>query len=225
MVRPGCRLIDIGCDHAYLPIKLVASGISPSAMVTDISPAAVERARINIEAAHLRDAITAQTADGLEGYEPAANDLLIISGMGGQLIIHILEAGEACLDHVREMILSPQSEVPAVRRWLAEHGFKLITEQMVCDQHKYYTILKAAPGTEDIYAEDERVRTVQFAYGPYLIRNRDSVLAGFLRQEIGRLDNAIREVSQSTGSRARDRVQVLTEQKEAACSVMKSLTI
>ena len=65
----GSRPIDIGCDHAYLPIELVAAGICPEAVVTDISPGAIKRAEDNIAAAHLQDRIRARLADGLDGYE------------------------------------------------------------------------------------------------------------------------------------------------------------
>ena len=225
LVEAGSRPIDIGCDHAYLPIELVAAGICPEAVVTDISPGAIARAEDNIAAAHLQDRIKARCADGLDGYERGEADLLIISGMGGPLMIDILEKHEDLLADFRQMILSPQSEVPVVRRWLKEHGYKLAAERMVRDQDKYYVILKAAPGAEDAYAADEQTQAAQYAYGPLLIRERDSVLADFLEQETGRLDEAIAAAGQSNEARARRREQELRAQKEAACSVMKSWTI
>ena len=163
--------------------------------------------------------------DGLEGIKPGECDCLLISGMGGPLMIDIMSRGSVRPEDFREVILSPQSEVPMVRRWLAANGLKLTAEQMVCDQDKYYVILKAVSGEEDAYAQDADMRAVQYAYGPHLIKNRDSVLADFLQQEIARLDAAIAAVSRSREERAARREQELEAQKEAACSVMKLWTI
>ena len=36
MVTPGSRLVDVGCDHGYLPIYLVKNKIIPSAIAMDV---------------------------------------------------------------------------------------------------------------------------------------------------------------------------------------------
>lgn len=225
MVTPGRRLLDIGCDHAYLPIRLVKEGKAPGAVVTDISAGAIERAVAHIKAAGLEDRITARLADGLEGYQDGECDTMIISGMGGPLIIDILETGEYLLDGFKEIILSPQSEIALVRRWLASHRLRLTDEKMICDQNKYYVILKAVSGEESIYAADEDEKAVQYAYGPYLIDRRDCVLADFLEKEIRRYEAALEAAERSEEPRAVSRRRELIAKKEAACRVMKSLTI
>ena len=47
-IRQGSRLVDVGTDHAYLPIFAVSEKICPSAIATDIQsgPAAVARAHV-----------------------------------------------------------------------------------------------------------------------------------------------------------------------------------
>ena len=225
MITPGRRLLDVGCDHAYLPIELVGSGVCPLAVATDISQSAVESAAANIKAAQLEDRISVRYADGLAGAKAGECDCLVISGMGGPLMIEIMSGREELLESFREVVLSPQSEVAQVRQWIAEHGMKLVDEKMVCDQHKYYVILKVTSGAEEIYSQDADTRAVQYAYGPHLIQRRDSVLADFLHEETGRLDEAIEAVCQSREERARKRALELRAQKEAACSVMKSWTI
>ena len=214
MVTPGRRLLDIGCDHAYLPIRLVKEGKAPGAVVTDISAGAIERAVAHIKSAGLEYRITARLADGLEGYQDGECDTMIISGMGGPLIIDILETGEYLLDGFKEIVLSPQSEIALVRRWLASHRLRLTDEKMICDQNKYYVILKAVSGEENIYAD-----------GPYLIDRRDCVLADFLEKEIRRYEAALEAAVRSEEPRAVSRRRELIAKKEAACRVMKSLTI
>ena len=46
----GRRVVDVGTDHAYLPIYLLKSGKVRSAAATDINEGPLERARINAEA-------------------------------------------------------------------------------------------------------------------------------------------------------------------------------
>ena len=68
---------------------------------------------------------------------------MVIAGMGGQLVIHILENGRRLWGDVRHWILSPQSELDKVRRFLYDRGFELAREDMVEDEGKYYTVMEA----------------------------------------------------------------------------------
>ena len=47
---------------------------------------------------------------------------------------------------MKELILQPQSDIDRVRRCLAENGFLIIQEDMVCEDGKYYQMMKAVPG-------------------------------------------------------------------------------
>ena len=57
-------------------------------------------------------------------------DSVVIAGMGGELIIKILENGRHMWDSVKQWVLSPQSEIFKVRRWLFENGFVIRKEDM-----------------------------------------------------------------------------------------------
>ena len=49
-------------------------------------------------------------------------DTVVIAGMGGELEIHILEEGRHIWDSAAQWVLSPQSDLEHVRRYLLEHG-------------------------------------------------------------------------------------------------------
>ena len=74
----------------------------------------------------------------------------IIAGMGGELVIHILEAGPAgCGPRLRsQCVLSPQSELhKAFRlvRYLRANGFAAEEREPWCsDEGKYYTVMRCA---------------------------------------------------------------------------------
>ena len=50
-------------------------------------------------------------------------DTMIAAGMGGGLVIHILNEDLAKTRSLKELILQPQSELAKVRRYLEEHRF------------------------------------------------------------------------------------------------------
>ena len=91
MVRKGDRVADIGTDHAYLPVYLVKSGISPFAYACDVVDGPLCNACKNIESAAVEN-ICIRKGDGLAAVAPSEVDTLVIAGMGGDLIMRILEA-------------------------------------------------------------------------------------------------------------------------------------
>ena len=45
MVTEGNRLVDVGCDHGYLPVYLVMNKKIPKAIAADIGEGPLSRAR------------------------------------------------------------------------------------------------------------------------------------------------------------------------------------
>ena len=60
-------VIDVGCDHAKLPIYLIENGIIERAVATDIKEGPIKNARKNIEANGLSDRIKTNLSNGLDG--------------------------------------------------------------------------------------------------------------------------------------------------------------
>ena len=233
MVTRGHVTADVGTDHAYLPICLVSEGISPKAIASDVSKAAALKASAHVREAGLSDKINVFVRDGLTGYIPFEADTLIISGMGGPLMIRILENSIETALSFKEMILSPQSEIASVRRWLYQQGFCLTDEALIRDGDHDYFILKLCPpqeGQSDAYASfDNDGQMTAYRYGPILLARKDPGLKDYLNREIGRLDKAIAGVSKGinreAGERKNQRLRQLEDEKEAACSALMLLTI
>ena len=148
MVTPGAFVFDVGCDHGYTAIALVANGICPGAVASDLREGPLRAAAENIAAAGLSGRITTVLTDGVPKepgrYVPEACPVtLVITGMGGPLILRILsEAGEG-LSTFSELVLGPQSEAAGVPQGLWELGFAVTDEQMVEEDGKFYYLLKA----------------------------------------------------------------------------------
>ncbi len=110
MVKPGGRVCDIGCDHAFVSIYLVANGISDRVIASDVRTGPCAIARDNIARWNMTDRIDLRLGNGLATISPGEVDSIIIAGMGGILITDILEAGMDVVQSAGQLVLQPQSE-------------------------------------------------------------------------------------------------------------------
>lgn len=184
-VQQGGVVADIGCDHGFTSIYLIENGLAEHAIAMDINPGPLERAREHICQYGMEEKIAVRLSDGAAELLPGEADCLLISGMGGGLICKILQASRSVVEQVRELVLSPQSEIFLVRHLLHEMGFIIDREEMIVDQGKYYVILHAVPGSQHFLREEE------YIYGKYLIDGKDKVLLNFLQEEILRIDRIL----------------------------------
>ena len=124
-------------------------------------------------------------SDGVRALSDGEVESIVIAGMGGELTIRILTEGESVCRSVKELILQPQSEIQKVRKFLREHGYRIVDENMVYEEQKYYSVMKVIPVEEDS-TWDRMNETVTIAcdrYGPLLLKNGNPVLRKFLVME------------------------------------------
>ena len=53
MVTPGHIVADVGCDHGFVSIYLIQSGIAPKVFAMDVRKGPLERAQEHIQAYNL----------------------------------------------------------------------------------------------------------------------------------------------------------------------------
>lgn len=68
-VPQGARLLDVGSDHAYLPIALMEEGKIDFAIAGEVVKGPYESAVHNVAGAGLADKIVVRLADGLAAFE------------------------------------------------------------------------------------------------------------------------------------------------------------
>ena len=95
----GASVADIGTDHGYIPIHLIEQNLSPKVIAMDINKGPLERARIHIAGYGMSDRIETRLSDGLAAVKPKEVEEMIVAGMGGGLVIHILEEGNKSSAH------------------------------------------------------------------------------------------------------------------------------
>ncbi|MGF0018251.1 tRNA (adenine(22)-N(1))-methyltransferase [Sporofaciens sp. SGI.106] len=203
LVTEGASVADIGTDHGYIPIYLIENGVAGKVIAMDINEGPLERAREHIEEHGLAQQIETRLSDGLEALKTGEADTVITAGMGGGLVIHILEARPEITKDVKYFILQPQSEIAKVRRFLNENGFISIAEDMVEEDGKYYPMMKMAHGTEERYSE------IELLYGRRLLRERHSVLHRYLLRELKLKEEISEKLKLQKGDRIRIRLAEL----------------
>ena len=143
-VRRGSVAADVGTDHAHLPIALCLSDVCPRVIASDVRDGPIASARANIERYGLSDRITVVKTDGLLGIERYDPDDILISGMGGELIVRILSEASFIRTAGKRLVLQPQTHPEEVRKYLLESGFHIVRERLALDDgDRLYQIVVA----------------------------------------------------------------------------------
>ena len=199
---------DVGTDHGYIPIYMTEHHLTEKAIAMDVNKGPLERAQRNIRAYRMEQQITTRLSDGVAKLKVMEADCVIIAGMGGLLTIRILEAGKEILTTVPAMILQPQSEIGQVRKFLAEHGYRITAEDMVLDEGKYYPMMRVEHGSQEEWTEQE------YAFGKYLIVSDNPVLLEFLEKEEKLCGEILQSLKGKSGEHIEKRRGEILERQE-----------
>lgn len=232
MVQPGGRVCDIGCDHAFVSIYLVANGIADHVIASDVRMGPCTIARENIARWGMDDRIDLRLGDGLDTVKPGETDSIIIAGMGGILITDILSAGKTVVDTAKQLVLQPQSELEHVRRYIHEQGWFITDEKMLVDAGKYYVVMSVDVGessrneekTNDIagiarsendrFAHNSDLQEIYFKYGRRLLESHSAVLKDYLEDRRRSLVDIISGLEHAKTDNARKRCLELRHEQE-----------
>lgn len=151
-VPPNAVLCDVGTDHALLPAALLLEGRIQRAIASDIRPGPLERAARTAAEYGLTDQVALRLCPGLEGIAPGEADTVTICGMGGEMILHILEAAAWTRENVT-LILQPQRSQSELRRWLWDNGYRIDAEKVVREGERWYTLLRCRGGEQTLPAD------------------------------------------------------------------------
>ncbi len=213
---------DVGTDHGYLPIWLVEQGIADRAIAMDVRTGPLQRAQEHIREHQLGAYIETRLSDGLAALHRDEVQVIVIAGMGGATMSGILEAGQAVISPDTILVLQPQSELYEFRRYLVTHGFRLLSEDMVEEDGKYYPMMKVQKGLKAPYdvcresgkalddvhgkgsADEETLSYTEeeLRYGPLLLEERHPVLREFLLWQLKQKERILEQIRSSDHSEA-----------------------
>ena len=166
----GTRVFaDIGADHGRLSAALLLGGAGHG-LVSDVSAAALEKARRRLCALGLEDRATFAVADGLDALsalEGPPPDTIFVLGMGGGTVCGILKRGCHRLCGA-SLVLGAQTDLPMVRRAVSDIGYRIQREQIAPAGGRDYVLMRCGVARPDeaAYTEEE------LWLGPVLLRER-----------------------------------------------------
>ncbi len=147
LIDSSMQVIDIGTDHAYLPIMLAQKG--NKVMGSDIHEKALSIAFQNLQKHHLEKTIPLVLSDGLSNINPAQYNTLVIAGMGFHTIKHIL-ANKEKLQSINTIFLQSNNNCDLLRQMMNENGWLLAAEFIIEEKKHLYHILKYQKGQETL---------------------------------------------------------------------------
>ena len=139
LVREGSLFCDVGTDHAYLPIWLLKMGKISRALACDVNPGPLEAARRDGARYEVGEELSFRLSDGLRQVSPQEAEDIAIAGMGGELILRIIEETPWLRNEGKRLILQPMSSVPELREGLKELGFAVLKEEAAQEGTKVYS--------------------------------------------------------------------------------------
>ena len=142
-------------------------------------------------------------SDGLEQVDKSDVSHVVIAGMGGETIIHILQPCDWVKQGV-QLILQPMTKVPVLRQWLAENGYAILQEQVVKDGKFFYNLLRVQ--------YDGVVRTLTPLEREIGVQDwSNAVVQAYGRRKRERLQTIAEQIQNSNPAMAADDLQIVAE--------------
>lgn len=182
-VAQGARLADIGTDHGYLPIHLLQQGRISHAIASDLRPGPLEHAMRSARSYGIGDEMEFRLCNGLEAIAPDEVDTIVIAGMGGELIIKLLQAAPWTKERALTILLQPQTKADLLRAWLAEEGYRFLEEHLVRDKGTLYAVMSVTAG------KSRPLTSAQALCGVLL--EKDALYGEYLSEQIEKLTRAL----------------------------------
>lgn len=200
MVTKGNIVCDVGCDHGFVPIYLIKQRISPKVIAMDVNEGPLKRAREHIEEYEVEEYIETRLSDGLHSFREGEADSLICAGMGGRLMMRILQEDEAKTASFKELILQPQSELEQFRCFLRNQGYLIVDENIIEEDGKFYPMIKAVKDKKNSLIQHDSLlknenlpqaereepvwkNQMEDRYGAVLLQKKSIVLYRYLERE------------------------------------------
>ena len=134
-------MVDIGTDHAKLPIWMIKNQLIKYSLASDITEFSVRRSLNNIRKYNLEDRIKVILSDGFTNIDENFSNFVVIAGLGGESISNILKNCWWKNKKDKKFILQPSKSDSYLRSFLSQNGFHIESEFVVNDHNYSYTTI------------------------------------------------------------------------------------
>ena len=165
---PSGVAADVGSDHGKLIISLFEDKVILKGYGIENKKAPYERLVRAIEDAGASKNITALFSDGISEL-PDDVDVVVIAGMGGYLIVDILESHSEKLKNVKSIIVDAHNSVDKVRKSIVSLGYFIKNEKVVFEDDIYYEIIRFDKG------DSKPLDELDYEFGPILRKEKSDL--------------------------------------------------
>lgn len=185
-------LADIGTDHGYIPIYSIENEICSKAIAIDINKDPLDKARLNAIIEGVDDQIDFRLADGIKGLEKEEANVVVIAGMGGNLIRDILEESIDTVEKMDYLVLQPAQNPEILREYLYTNDYEVIKEDLCYDEEIYYEVFKVKRKA----GESTILDSLYYEISPRLLMEKHPLMKDYLEEKINnykRIEGFIKE--------------------------------
>lgn len=198
MLQGANTVADIGCDHGKLTAALLLDGGCARVVAGDISPDCLQKTREIVARFGLQDKAEVRLGSGLTVLTPGECDAAAILGMGGELMIELLEASPKVTASMDKLVLQPMSGVEELRQWLYENSFHVQEDRLVNLGQRWYQLLSVCK------AEESDPWPEEFPKGCWLVgyrslADRDRLLGPYCEEQLRKRRDQLRQALGTAG--------------------------
>ena len=204
LVPQGARVADIGPDHGFLPCYLAQNGQAEQVIACDINAQPLALAQKNIVDYHVGDKASTRLGDGLQVISPGEVDVVTIAGMGGSLMLEILDAAPQVVDRLKRVILQPNVGAEAVRIWAEKNRWHIVREDLVRENDRFSVIIAIEPGRSL-----KPMSAVEFYLGPELLANQHPLLGLYISEEWEKAQHVLAQLALSDSEESRQKEKLI----------------
>ncbi len=182
-VEIGETMADIGTDHGFLPLYLIAQGISPKAIMCDISGPSLNKAREAAVEYGISEGASFREGDGLDVLEDGEVDTVVIAGMGGVLMTEIMGKDLHKSRSFKKYILQPRNNAGYLRKWLFDNAFD-VSENLLVREGKFICEVIVVCSGKSRQIDDYGPEAPQWDLPPALTSSEKGLVHEFVQYKI-----------------------------------------
>ena len=200
LVEDKSIVADIGTDHGIVPYELIKSNKAKKVIASDISEKSLDKLREKLDYLDEPEKIILNVSDGLDNLNEYQVDTIIISGMGGNLIVDILNKNIDVAKSANCLILGANNSLSVLRKFLHDNSFEIIEEVDLFENDKYYQIIKIKVGKQ-LFSND-----YEYEFGKFLIDNKSENLKQYIKQQIENKKTILSNISEKDSDNVKNAI-------------------
>ena len=200
LVEDNSIVADIGTDHGIVPYELIKSNKAKKVIASDISEKSLDKLREKLDYLDEPEKIILNVSDGLDNLNEYQVDTIIISGMGGNLIVDILNKNIDVAKSANCLILGANNSLSVLRKFLHDNSFEIIEEVDLFENDKYYQIIKVKVGKQ-LFSND-----YEYEFGKFLIDNKSENLKQYIKQQIENKKTILSNISEKDSDNVKNAI-------------------